>query len=113
MAVGPFGVTESRSKVIKYSYPLLIDSCRILTKRKTPVADPWSFLKPYGYFVWIGVFANFLFMGITLSFTYGRSIRLRKKVGNASGIMAAIRSTSLKTTENALWDMYSSFFQQS
>ena len=113
MALGPFGVTESRAQVVKFSYPLLIDSCRILMKRKTPVADPWCFLKPYGYFAWIGIFASFLFMGAALSFTYGRSIRLRKEVGNANGIMLTIRSTSFKTTENALWDIYASFFQQS
>jgi len=48
IALGPFGLTASRASVVKFSNPVIIDYYRILLKRSTPVADPWSFLKPFG-----------------------------------------------------------------
>ncbi|XP_064111241.1 probable glutamate receptor [Macrobrachium nipponense] len=49
LALGPFGLTYSRSRVVDFSSPILIDYYRILVKRPTSEPDPWGFLRPFRY----------------------------------------------------------------
>ncbi|XP_068216641.1 glutamate receptor ionotropic, kainate glr-3-like [Palaemon carinicauda] len=55
IALGPFGLTYSRSRVVDFSSPILIDYYRILVKRPRSEPDPWGFLRPFSWGVWIGL----------------------------------------------------------
>ncbi|XP_069995836.1 glutamate receptor ionotropic, kainate glr-3-like [Penaeus vannamei] len=47
LALGPFGLTYSRSRVVDFSSPILIDYYRILTKRPRSEPNPKGFLTPF------------------------------------------------------------------
>ncbi|KAA0189007.1 Ionotropic receptor 139, partial [Hyalella azteca] len=55
LALGPFGMTEARAKVVKFSYPVFYGYYRILVRRPQAQHDPWSFFKPLELQVWIAV----------------------------------------------------------
>ena len=53
--MGPFGVTEARSKIIDYTVPVINDYLRILAGRGRPEVDPWGFFLPLAPLVWVGL----------------------------------------------------------
>ncbi|KAK4312415.1 hypothetical protein Pmani_016169 [Petrolisthes manimaculis] len=55
LALGPFGLTYSRSRVVDFSSPILIDYYRILVRRPRPETDPIGFLRPFTWEVWVGL----------------------------------------------------------
>ncbi|XP_064102906.1 glutamate receptor ionotropic, delta-2-like isoform X2 [Macrobrachium nipponense] len=57
-ALGPFGVTYIRSKVIDYTDPLIMDYGRILGRRGDTEIDPWGFLMPLTPSVWAAFLAS-------------------------------------------------------
>ncbi|KAF2354691.1 Ionotropic glutamate receptor [Trinorchestia longiramus] len=53
LALGPFGLTASRSKVVSFSNPILIDYYRILVRRQKPQPDAWGWRRPFTAVVWL------------------------------------------------------------
>ncbi|XP_069943811.1 probable glutamate receptor [Cherax quadricarinatus] len=51
-ALEPFGFSESRSEVVDFTWPVIIQYCRILSSRGRPMVDPWGFLLPLELPVW-------------------------------------------------------------
>ena len=47
IALGPFGLTYSRSRVVDFTSPILIDYYRILVRRPRSEPDPIGFLRPF------------------------------------------------------------------
>ncbi|XP_047490883.1 glutamate receptor-like [Penaeus chinensis] len=66
LALGPFGLTYSRSRVVDFSSPILIDYYRILTKRPRSEPDPKGFLTPFRWHVWIGLVLSVGVIGVVL-----------------------------------------------
>ncbi|XP_050726022.1 glutamate receptor ionotropic, kainate glr-3-like [Eriocheir sinensis] len=62
LALGPFGMTEARAKVVEFSHPILIDQYKILVKKGSAQFNPWGFLNPLQPLVWSGVFLTYLLM---------------------------------------------------
>ncbi|XP_071526337.1 probable glutamate receptor [Panulirus ornatus] len=53
IALGPFGLTEERSKVVDYTRSFFFDGRSILSAKGLPEIDPWGFLFPLTPLVWI------------------------------------------------------------
>ena len=53
--VGPFAITEARSRIIDYTAPVVNDYLRILAGRGRPEVDPWGFFLPLAPLVWAGL----------------------------------------------------------
>ncbi|XP_068214364.1 glutamate receptor-like [Palaemon carinicauda] len=70
-ALGPFGITYLRSKVIDYTDPLVVDYGQILGRRGNTEVDPWGFLMPLTPMIWAATFGT-LFVIIVLSFIVTR-----------------------------------------
>ncbi|ROT82197.1 olfactory ionotropic receptor IR7 [Penaeus vannamei] len=66
LALGPFGLTYSRSRVVDFSSPILIDYYRILTKRPRSEPNPKGFLTPFRWHVWIGLVLSVGVIGAVL-----------------------------------------------
>ncbi|KAG7176580.1 Glutamate receptor-like 46 [Homarus americanus] len=66
LALGPFGLTYSRSQVVDFSSPILIDYYRILVRRPRSEPDPLGFLRPFRWPVWVGLVACLALMGVVL-----------------------------------------------
>ena len=52
IALGPFGIKLSRSKVVDFTDSLYFDDRAILSKKGEPEIDPWGFLYPLTESVW-------------------------------------------------------------
>ena len=130
IALGPFGLTASRASVVKFSNPVIIDYYRILLKRNLPVADPWSFLKPYGPFVWLGIIISFFVVTLVMAYAIVRlrfmeerrmvKIKLERAIDkrefmylNAEEGTKSLLGKGLKQFSSTFWDLYSLFMQQS
>ncbi|XP_053634134.1 glutamate receptor-like isoform X2 [Cherax quadricarinatus] len=66
LALGPFGLTYSRSRVVDFSSPILIDYYRILVQRPRAEPNPLGFLGPFRSSVWGGLVACVGVVGATL-----------------------------------------------
>ncbi|KAG7154692.1 Glutamate receptor-like 43 [Homarus americanus] len=62
MALGPIGVTYSRSKVANFTVPLGQEYFRIMTGRPRPLPDPWTIAAPFTWMVWICLLVSLLVM---------------------------------------------------
>nr|XP_045587458.1 glutamate receptor ionotropic, kainate 4-like [Procambarus clarkii] len=65
IAVGPFGVSETRAAVVDFTEPFLTDSWRMLGARGRPEVDPWGFLFPLEPVVWTAILAALLVLPLT------------------------------------------------
>ncbi|XP_045615622.1 glutamate receptor ionotropic, delta-1-like [Procambarus clarkii] len=73
LALGPFGLTYSRSRVVDFSSPILIDYYRILVRRPRSEPEPLGFLMPFRWAVWVVLVACVGVVGVVLyyvSMTY-------------------------------------------
>ncbi|XP_064109541.1 glutamate receptor ionotropic, kainate 2-like [Macrobrachium nipponense] len=70
LALGPFGVTYVRSRVIDYTNTLLVDYGHILGRRGNTEVDPWGFLLPLSPSIWAAAFGT-----LTLIFIFSVAIR--------------------------------------
>ncbi|KAG0725621.1 Glutamate receptor ionotropic, delta-1 [Chionoecetes opilio] len=52
IALGPFGITLSRNKVVDFTDSFYFDDRSILSKKGEPEIDPWGFLYPLTESVW-------------------------------------------------------------
>ncbi|XP_071530496.1 probable glutamate receptor [Panulirus ornatus] len=66
LALGPFGLTYSRSRVVDFSSPILIDYYRILVRRPRSKPDPLGFLRPFRWPVWTGLVLGVGVVGLVL-----------------------------------------------
>ncbi|XP_071522174.1 probable glutamate receptor [Panulirus ornatus] len=57
IALGPFGLTEERSKVVDYTRSFFFDDRSILSAKGLPEIDPWGFLFPLAPMVWTTLLA--------------------------------------------------------
>ncbi|XP_076044708.1 uncharacterized protein LOC143027321 [Oratosquilla oratoria] len=105
LALGPFGLTYSRSQVVEFSQPILIDYYRILVKRGQPETDPWGFFQPLGYYVWTGTLAS-LFI-VTLFTIIGVLVLERKVLG-----FSRAEKNKAMTCFRIFWDQFSVLIQQ-
>lgn len=55
IALGPFGITHSRTKVVDFTESLFFDARGILSKKGIPEIDPWGFLYPLTWSVWVAL----------------------------------------------------------
>ncbi|XP_069943809.1 probable glutamate receptor [Cherax quadricarinatus] len=65
-AIGLFGITESRSEVVDFTWPVTIQYCRILGSRGRPVVDPWGFLLPLELPVWAATLGALIILPLAL-----------------------------------------------
>ncbi|KAA0188335.1 Ionotropic receptor 138 [Hyalella azteca] len=66
LALGPFGLTFSRSRVVSFTSPILIDYYRILVRRLKPQPDPWGWRNPFTLGVWISFVVSMLALALAL-----------------------------------------------
>ncbi|XP_050727810.1 probable glutamate receptor [Eriocheir sinensis] len=55
IALGPFGITYSRTKVVDFTESLFFDARGILSRKGIPEIDPWGFLYPLTWSVWVAL----------------------------------------------------------
>ncbi|XP_045110455.1 glutamate receptor U1-like isoform X3 [Portunus trituberculatus] len=101
LALGPFGMTEERTKAAEFSYPIMIDYYKILVKRAHAQLNPWGFLNPLQPLVWLGVWLTFCVACITL--TLSRLALEWERLPITSNIMVALRCS---------WDQLAILLQQ-
>ncbi|XP_042241496.1 probable glutamate receptor [Homarus americanus] len=102
LAMGPFGITEARAKVVEFSQPILIDYFRILVKRGSAKPNPWGFFNPLGPLVWVGLLLSLLLVcvGLWLFVFFGPGMR---EWSISSKITYAFKQT---------WDQFANLCQQ-
>ncbi|XP_063841011.1 glutamate receptor ionotropic, kainate 2-like [Scylla paramamosain] len=69
IALGPFGLTYSRSRVVDFTSPILIDYYRILVRRPRSEPDPLGFLRPFRWPVWVGLVVSLGVAGTVMFFS--------------------------------------------
>ncbi|XP_042893846.1 uncharacterized protein LOC122267760 [Penaeus japonicus] len=104
LALGPFGLTYSRSRVVDFSSPILIDYYRILTKRPRSEPDPKGFLAPFRWHVWVGLVLSVGVIGAVL-------------FGVRKGAHALFGGEQMNLSKNAslaqhLWAVYGALISQ-
>ncbi|XP_071525276.1 probable glutamate receptor [Panulirus ornatus] len=57
VALGPFGITESRAKIVDFTRSFYFDDRSILVSKGVPEVDPWGFLFPLASTVWAALLA--------------------------------------------------------
>ncbi|XP_042237196.1 probable glutamate receptor [Homarus americanus] len=60
IALGPFGISEARFKVVDYTSSFYYDDRSILAMKGLPEVDPWGFLYPFTPLVWAALVAALL-----------------------------------------------------
>ncbi|XP_045123834.1 probable glutamate receptor [Portunus trituberculatus] len=55
MGLGPFGMTHARSQVADFTLPIFREVLHILTARPRPQPQPWGFLAPFTWGVWMAL----------------------------------------------------------
>ncbi|KAL7640260.1 UNVERIFIED_CONTAM: hypothetical protein RMT77_009674 [Armadillidium vulgare] len=112
-ALGPFGLTDSRSKIVEFSTPILIDYYRILVKRPNLQRDPWVFLNPFSFDAWIGLIINMVFTIISLTvifITFENKI-LVKKSKNLQNT-SRLSSYSKNIFSRQIWSVFGTLIGQ-
>ncbi|XP_047468311.1 glutamate receptor U1-like [Penaeus chinensis] len=104
LALGPFGLTESRAKVAQFSQPIMIDYYRILVKRGSPEINPWGFLNPLGPTVWLGTMLGMLVLSLLLSVGVVSLVKLRDGPQD--------KWTTARLVLNQFWDQFATVCQQ-
>lgn len=105
LALGPFGLTESRAKVAEFSQPIMIDYYRILVKRGSPKINPWGFLSPLGPAVWLGTVLGMLVLSLMLSVGVVSLVKLREGPQD--------KRATARLVLNQIWDQFATVCQQS
>ncbi|XP_064102846.1 glutamate receptor ionotropic, kainate 2-like [Macrobrachium nipponense] len=59
-ALGPFGISYIRSRVIDYTNQLVVDYGQILGRRGNVEVDPWGFLMPLSPSIWAATFGTLI-----------------------------------------------------
>ncbi|KAG7174899.1 Glutamate receptor U1-like 9 [Homarus americanus] len=65
--LGPFGLSHQRSQVVDFTMPILRELLHVLVTRPRPQADPWGFLSPFTWKVWVGVLGSLLMVAATMT----------------------------------------------
>ncbi|XP_063885885.1 glutamate receptor-like [Scylla paramamosain] len=58
IGLGPFGMSDSRSKVVDFTIPVFLEMLHVLVNRPLPQPDPAGFLAPFTWYVWVGILAG-------------------------------------------------------
>ncbi|XP_069190086.1 glutamate receptor isoform X2 [Procambarus clarkii] len=66
IALGPFGITESRSKIVDFTRSFYFDDRSVLVGKGVPEVDSWFFLHPFSAFVWVALLATLLVAWLAL-----------------------------------------------
>ncbi|RXG54001.1 Glutamate receptor [Armadillidium vulgare] len=112
-ALGPFGLTDSRSKIVEFSTPILIDYYRILVKRPNLQRDPWVFLNPFSFDAWIGLIINMVFIIISLTvifITFENKILLKKSKNLQN--TSRLSSYSKNIFSRQIWSVFGTLIGQ-
>ncbi|XP_071545443.1 glutamate receptor ionotropic, delta-2-like [Panulirus ornatus] len=65
-ALGPFGLTTSRTEVVDFTWPMTIQYSRILGGRGRPEVDPWGFLLPLSPLVWTAILTTLVLVPVVV-----------------------------------------------
>ncbi|XP_069168866.1 probable glutamate receptor [Procambarus clarkii] len=65
-SIGPFGMTESRTEVIDFTWPFTIQYSMIMGARGRPVVDPWGFVLPLEPLVWAAILTALLVLPVVM-----------------------------------------------
>nr|XP_053636697.1 probable glutamate receptor [Cherax quadricarinatus] len=60
IGVGPFSIHISRTEVVDFTVPIMIDYYRIIGARGHPEVDPWGFVFPMAPLVWAAILATLM-----------------------------------------------------
>ncbi|KAK3853902.1 hypothetical protein Pcinc_039579 [Petrolisthes cinctipes] len=55
IGLGPFGMSDIRSKVVDFTIPVFLEMLHVLVSRPVPQPNPWGFLAPFTWYTWVGV----------------------------------------------------------
>nr|XP_045593546.1 uncharacterized protein LOC123755110 [Procambarus clarkii] len=66
IAIGPFGLTESRTEVVDFTWPITIQYSVIIGARGQPVIDPWGFVVPLEPMVWVAILTTLLMVSVMM-----------------------------------------------
>nr|XP_053651462.1 probable glutamate receptor [Cherax quadricarinatus] len=66
IALGPFGITESRSKVVDFTRSFYFDDRSILARKGAPEVDPWGFMHPFTEMVWCALLLTLFLAWLSL-----------------------------------------------
>ncbi|XP_042860607.1 probable glutamate receptor [Penaeus japonicus] len=72
--LGPFGMTHARSEVVDFTMPIFREVLHVLVSRPRPEPDPWGFLAPLSWHVWVALALSCLvvaFVAVTVVRTLG------------------------------------------
>ncbi|XP_071542041.1 probable glutamate receptor [Panulirus ornatus] len=58
IGLGPFGMSYTRSQVVDFTIPVFLEMLHVLVTRPQPQPDPWGFLAPFTWYVWVGLLAS-------------------------------------------------------
>lgn len=104
LALGPFGMTEARSKVVEFSQPIMIHYFRILVKRSHPRPNPWGFFNPLRPAVWLGLLLSLMLVCVVLTLLVFFSVSRSRCPTNTTWVAQAL---------NQCWDQLANLLQQS
>ncbi|XP_037800534.1 probable glutamate receptor [Penaeus monodon] len=62
--LGPFGMTHARSEVVDFTMPIFREVLHILVSRPRPEPDPWGFLAPLSWHVWVALALSCLVVAV-------------------------------------------------
>ncbi|XP_047480330.1 probable glutamate receptor isoform X2 [Penaeus chinensis] len=62
--LGPFGMTHARSEVVDFTMPIFREVLHILVSRPRPEPDPWGFLAPLSWHVWVALALSCLVIAV-------------------------------------------------
>ncbi|XP_066985562.1 glutamate receptor-like [Macrobrachium rosenbergii] len=55
IGLGPFGMSYTRSQVVDFTIPVFIEMLHVIVQRPLPMPDPWGFVAPFTWFIWVGL----------------------------------------------------------
>ncbi|XP_037797040.1 glutamate receptor-like [Penaeus monodon] len=65
IGLGPFGMSYTRSKVVDFTVPVFLEMLHVLVTRPLPQPDPWGFLAPFTWYVWVGMLISVVAVMLT------------------------------------------------
>ncbi|XP_053649849.2 probable glutamate receptor [Cherax quadricarinatus] len=60
LGLGPFGMSYTRSEVVDFTIPVFLEMLHVLVSRPLPMPDPWGFLAPFTWYVWVALLVALL-----------------------------------------------------
>lgn len=65
-AVGDVTITTNRTRLVDFTQPFMESGLVVVVPVKQVKSNPWAFLKPFTYQMWLVTGAFFLFVGVVV-----------------------------------------------